>query len=134
MGHSETDSLASLRPAKAAIRQKVRPTIPTNCKACPQITSSVQIYSRLGNSKLRQLAACLDKRDCGEVGGHSSERYIQLGCLGHPRVDFAAQHPKIDRLGEKRISAALQCFALGVRIAIGGDHNNGHIRACCLGL
>src|SRR5215468_6246870 len=35
------------------------------------------------------------------------ERYIQLGCLGHPRVDFAAEHPKIDRLGEKRLGAIL---------------------------
>src|SRR6476620_8186969 len=35
MGHGETDSLVSLRPAKAAIRQTVRPTIPTNCKELP---------------------------------------------------------------------------------------------------
>ena len=58
--------------------------------------------------------------------------YSLCGALD-PRVDFAAQHAKIDGLGEKRISAALQCFALGVRIAIGSDHNDRNIGSSCLG-
>src|SRR5215831_14367940 len=50
-----------------------------------------------------------------------------------PRADFAAKHPKIDRFCKKRFRAALQCLALGVRIAIGSDHNDRNIRSSCLG-
>ena len=59
------------------------------------------------------------------------------GCLSgalDPQVDLAAKRPEIDRLGEKRFSAVLQSFALGVRVAIGGDHDNGDIRSKGLGL
>jgi hypothetical protein len=43
-------------------------------------------------------------------------------------VDLAAQRAEVDRLGEKRLSTALQRLALGVGIAIGGDHDDGNIR------
>jgi hypothetical protein len=51
-----------------------------------------------------------------------------------PQVDLAAKRAEIDRLGEKRFSAVLQSFALGIRVAIGGDHDNGDIRSKGLGL
>src|SRR5262245_12670475 len=54
-------------------------------------------------------------------------RALRSGGVLDPRVDLAAQHPEIDGLGEKRFSAALQCLALGLRIAIGGDHNDRYI-------
>jgi hypothetical protein len=45
-----------------------------------------------------------------------------------PRVDFAAQRSKIDGFSEKRLSTTLQSLALGVRIAIGGDHDHWDVR------
>jgi hypothetical protein len=64
----------------------------------------------------------------GFVRGH-----FALGGLLDPRVDFAAERPEIDGLGKKRFSTALQCFALGLRIAIGRDHNDRHIGSSRLG-
>ena len=43
----------------------------------------------------------------------------RLGGTLNSQVDLAAKRPEIDRLGEKRFSAVLQSFALGVRVAIG---------------
>src|SRR5262245_49906309 len=57
--------------------------------------------------------------------GHS-ERCGESGGL-HTRIDLGAERSKIDRLGEKLFRAALQCLALGLRIAIGSDHNDPHI-------
>ena len=52
----------------------------------------------------------------------------------NPRIDFTAQNPEIDRLGEKRFSAILQCLALGLGIAIGGDHDHRNVGSYGLGL
>src|SRR5450755_799155 len=46
----------------------------------------------------------------------------------NPRFDFAAEHPEIDGLGQKRLSTVLQRLTLRFRIAIGRDHDNGNIR------
>ena len=42
-------------------------------------------------------------------------------------VDLIAEHRKVDRLGQKRLSAALQRLALRVRIAVGSDHDDRHV-------
>ena|SRR4249919_3423531 len=39
------------------------------------------------------------------------------------RIDFSAQHRKINGFGQKSFSAILQGFALGLGAAISGDHN-----------
>jgi hypothetical protein len=41
--------------------------------------------------------------------------------------DFAAERGKIHRLGQERLGAAFQGFSLGIRIAVGGDHNDGNV-------
>ena len=46
-----------------------------------------------------------------------------------PRFDLAAQRGEVDRLGQQRLGAVLQRLALGLGIAIGGDHDDRHIRA-----
>ena len=51
-----------------------------------------------------------------------------------PRVDLTSKRAEVDRLGEKRLCAALQCLALGLGIAIGGDHDHRDIRSGRLGL
>src|SRR4249919_3099049 len=51
-----------------------------------------------------------------------------------PRINFAAQHLKIDWFGEKRLGPALQCLALGLRIAVRCDHDNWHVGSNCLSL
>ena len=49
-------------------------------------------------------------------------------------VDFAAKRPKINGLGEKRLSATLQGYALSLRIAVRGDHDNRDVRSSRLSL
>jgi len=49
-------------------------------------------------------------------------------------IDFAAERPEVDWFGEQRLSAALQSVALRLRIAVGGDHDDGDVRSQCLGL
>src|SRR6476646_6292661 len=45
-----------------------------------------------------------------------------------PCVDFIAQGAEVDRLGQKRLGAALKRLALGFRIAVGGDHYDWDVR------
>jgi len=45
-----------------------------------------------------------------------------------PRVDLATKHHKIDRLGKKRLGAALQRLALGLGVAIGRSFARGATR------
>src|SRR6266566_10011946 len=52
----------------------------------------------------------------------------------HTVVDLAAKRNKIDGLGQERLGSAFQGFSLGIRVAVGGDHDNGNVRSCCLGL
>jgi hypothetical protein len=40
-----------------------------------------------------------------------------------PGVNFAAKQRKVDRLRKKRLSTVLQCLALGLRIATGGNRD-----------
>jgi hypothetical protein len=55
---------------------------------------------------------------------------VELRGSFNPGPDFAAQRPKIDRFGEKCLSAAFQSFGFGLGIAIGGDHDDGDVRSC----
>jgi hypothetical protein len=48
-------------------------------------------------------------------------------------IDFATKRPEIDGLGEKRFGATLQRLALGLGIAISGDHNDRYIGPSGLG-
>jgi hypothetical protein len=50
-----------------------------------------------------------------------------------PRVDFTAQRPEVDWLGQQRLGAVLQRLALGVGVAIGRDHDDRNIRPQRLG-
>src|SRR5512144_2617152 len=50
------------------------------------------------------------------------------------QINLAAKRPEIDRLGEKCVSTVLQGLALGVRIAIGGNHDHRDIRSKGFGL
>ena len=52
---------------------------------------------------------------------------VQSRGLFDSRVDLVAKQQEIDGFGKKRLGAALQCLALGVRIAIGGNHDHRHI-------
>src|SRR5258708_18827639 len=52
----------------------------------------------------------------------------------HTVVDLAAKRNKIDGLGQERLGSAFQGFSLGIRVAVGGDHDNGNVRSCCFGL
>jgi hypothetical protein len=54
---------------------------------------------------------------------------VWLCSASDAHVDFAAKRPKIDRLSQKRLGTALQCLALGFRIAIRRDHDNWNIRS-----
>ena len=38
-----------------------------------------------------------------------------------------AKRREVDRLGQQRLGAALQRLALGLGVAIGGDHDDGHV-------
>ena len=51
-----------------------------------------------------------------------------------PHIDLIPEHSKIDRLGQKRLGAVLQRLTLGLRIAIGGDHDDWDVWSYCLGL
>ena len=44
------------------------------------------------------------------------------------RLDFAAERPKIDGLGQKRFGAPFQSLPFCLSIAIGGDHDNRDVR------
>ena len=59
---------------------------------------------------------------------------VQSRGLFDSRVDLVAKQQEIDGFGKKRLGAALQCLALGVRIAIGGNHDHRHIGSRRLGL
>ena len=52
----------------------------------------------------------------------------------HPTVDLAAKRNKIDGLGQERLGTAFQGFSPGTVVAVGGDHDDGDVRSCCLGL
>jgi hypothetical protein len=84
-----------------------------------------------GTSALPPIAALIASFGMSALG--ESERYIQLGCLGDPRVDFAAKHPKINRFCKKRFGAALQGLALSLGIPVGGDHYDRDVRSNCFG-
>src|SRR6266404_6272268 len=49
-------------------------------------------------------------------------------------VDLAAKSNKIDGLGQERLGSAFQRLSPGIRVAVGGDHDDGDIRSCCPGL
>jgi hypothetical protein len=70
------------------------------------------------------------------VGNASGLHTIEMPsrCALNPRIDFVAERTKIDRLGKKGLSAILQRLALGLRIAIGRDHDNWNVRPHGLGL
>ena len=42
-------------------------------------------------------------------------------------VDFAAERFEVDRLGQQRLSAVLQCLTLCLRIAVRGDHDDRNV-------
>jgi len=46
----------------------------------------------------------------------------------NPTIDFTAERPKVDWLGQKRLGATLKRPALGFRVAIGRNHNDRNIR------
>ena len=46
----------------------------------------------------------------------------------NPHIDFAAERPEIDRLGQKRLSAIRQRLTLRLRIAVRRDHDDWNIR------
>ena len=48
--------------------------------------------------------------------------------LLNSRIDFAAKHCKIERLGKKRLGTVFQCLPLRLGVTIGGDHNDWNIR------
>src|SRR5258706_10473625 len=52
----------------------------------------------------------------------------------HTVVDLAAKCHKVDGLCQERLGSAFQGFSPGIRVAVGGDHNNGDVGSCCLGL
>ena len=52
----------------------------------------------------------------------------ELGGAFDPCVDFTAQGAEVDRLGQKRLGAALKRLALGFRIAVGSDHDDWDVR------
>jgi hypothetical protein len=47
----------------------------------------------------------------------------------NPHIDLVAERYKVDRLGQKRLGAILQCLALRLHVAIGGDHDDRDIRS-----
>ena len=49
-------------------------------------------------------------------------------------VDLAAKRDKIDRLGQKGLGTAFHGFPPRTVVAVGGDHDDGHVRARSLGL
>src|SRR5262249_29888192 len=51
----------------------------------------------------------------------------------NPRVDFAAKHPKVDWFGKKRLGATIQRLALGLCVAISGDHDHRDVRSKLFG-
>ena len=55
-------------------------------------------------------------------------RAIPLCGARNSAVNFAAQCGEIDRLGQQRLGAVLERIALGLGIAISGDHDDRHIR------
>ena len=55
--------------------------------------------------------------------------WARSGGLRDPGIDLGTERHEIDWLGQKRLGATLQCLALGVLVAVGGDHDDGHIRA-----
>src|SRR6266436_5774013 len=52
----------------------------------------------------------------------------------HTTVDLAAKRNKIDGLRQERFGTAFQGFSPGIRVAVGGDHDDGDVGSCCLGL
>src|SRR5450759_3680168 len=62
------------------------------------------------------------------VAGTHQTRLVWLCSASDAHVDFAAERPEIDRLGQKRLSAVLQRLALRLRIAVCRDHDDWDIR------
>ena len=56
---------------------------------------------------------------CGKVG--QFQRTILLRGAFNPHIDFAAERPKIDRLGQQHLGTVLQRLALGLWVAIIAD-------------
>src|SRR6185503_14868999 len=52
-----------------------------------------------------------------------------LRSLFDPRVDLAAKRTKINRLREKRLSAAFQSLGFGLGVALGSAHDDWHVGA-----
>src|SRR6478609_7533330 len=82
------------------------------------------------------MSALTPKADmCGAL---ANVRFVPIADMSRrafdPRINFAAQHLKIDWFGEKRLGPGLQCLALGLRIAVRGDHNNRDVGSSCLSL
>src|ERR1700687_2235908 len=68
----------------------------------------------------------------------SAVRSLSLTDLGSSPCDTAgdlnAQRDKVDGLCQYPLRAAFQGFSLGNVIAVGGNHDDGNIRSCCLSL
>ena len=52
----------------------------------------------------------------------------------HSVVDLAAKRNKIDGLCQECLGTAFHGFSPGIRVAIGGDHDDGDVRSRSLGL
>ena len=48
--------------------------------------------------------------------------------MSDAQINFIPNDRKIDRLGQESVSAVGQRLALGVGIAVGGDHDDGNVR------
>ena len=70
---------------------------------------------------------------CANTDQRAAQQFqVGLDWLGSrgafdPRVDLSAERPEVDWLAQERLGSALQHPALGLVIALGGDHNNRHI-------
>src|SRR5262245_42438832 len=75
---------------------------------------------------------CAPHKLMSELGHKRTFQLIGLQRLSsgdacNARIDFAAKCPEIDGLGEKRFGPTLQRLALGLGVAISGDHNDRYI-------
>jgi class 3 adenylate cyclase len=59
---------------------------------------------------------------------------VRLCSAFNARLNFGAERPEVDRLGQQRLGTVRKCLTLGLWVAVGGDHDDGNVRRQRFGL
>ena len=93
--------------------------------------ASVQLSRHVGfTPDFGRIAARQQTDASGHNQTHAPQQIRERLCGAfNPHIDFAAERPKVDWFGQQRLSTVLQSLPLGLRVAIGGNHDDGDVRS-----